>query len=102
MAGDMDIAQAWYLLGRKDKARQLADQLWKTASQYVNFYLSLDDRGFNMGMETCRMQLGYTMANLLQMTSELDPQWSNSHRSSYGQFMQLTRVRVARFNNSEL
>ena len=88
MAGDMDIAQAWYLLGRKDKARQLADQLWKTASQYVNFYLSLDDRGFNMGMETCRMQLGYTMANLLQMTSELDPQWSNSHRSSYGQFMQ--------------
>ena len=98
MAGDMSIAQAWYLLGKKDKGRKLADQLWKTASQYLNYYLSLGDRGFNMSMDNCRVQLGYVMTNLLKITEQTDPDWCSKQQASYSQFMNRYQLKGGKMN----
>ena len=87
LSGDIEIAQAWYAVGNKTKGRQIADAVWKNSSQYVNYYLSLDDRGFNMDMQECQMELAYTMTNLLKITAQYDQQWSKQHEVSYAQYI---------------
>ena len=87
LSGDLEIAQAWYAIGNKAKGRQLAEALWKNSSQYVTYYLSLDDRGFNMDMTECQMELAYTMTNLLKITAQYDQEWSQKHEAQYAQYI---------------
>ncbi len=88
MSGDMEMAQAWYLVGNKTKAQAIVNGIWKNATQYVDYYLQLGDRGFNMSMNDCRIQIGYVMQNLIHMTAQYDPQWSKKHIQSVDSYTQ--------------
>ncbi len=87
LSGDIEIAQDWYAVGNKTKARQIVDALWKNSAQYANYYLSLNDHAFSMDMQECQMELGYTMTNLLKITAQYDEAWSKQHEMSYAQYV---------------
>ena len=78
MSGSGDMAHAYALLGQKAKARQLYDALWKISLQYVNYYLSLSPRLFNMTQGSCKMNF-QIMANLINENEQIDHAWADKH-----------------------
>ena len=78
MSGSGDMARAYALLGQKAKARQLYDALWKISLQYVNYYLSLNPRLFNMTQGSCKMNF-QIMMNLVNENEQSDRTWANKH-----------------------
>ena len=46
MSGGLDMARGWILAGQKQKAAEYVGKVWKTASQYLSYYLSLDANRF--------------------------------------------------------
>jgi len=72
------MARAYALLGQKAKARQLYDALWKISLQYVNYYLSLNPRLFNMTQGSCKMNF-QIMMNLVNENEQSDRTWANNH-----------------------
>ena len=78
MSGSSDIARAYALLGQKDKARKMYDELWKISLQYVNYYLSLNPRLFNMSQSECKKNF-QIMMNLVNENEKIDNAWANKH-----------------------
>ena len=78
MSGSSDMARAYALLGQKVKARQMYDDLWKISLQYVNYYLSLNPRLFNMSQSSCKMNF-QIMMNLVNDNEQADREWANKH-----------------------
>ena len=78
MSGSSDMARAYALLGQKAKARQTYDELWKISLQYVNYYLSLNPRLFNMSQSSCKMNF-QIMMNLVNENEQVDREWANKH-----------------------
>ena len=78
MSGSSDMARAYALLGQKVKARQMYDDLWKISLQYVNYYLSLNPRLFNMSQSSCKMNF-QIMMNLVNENEQADREWANKH-----------------------
>ena len=78
MSGSSDIARAYALLGQKVKARKMYDELWKISLQYVNYYLSLNPRLFNMSQSECKKNF-QIMMNLVNENEKIDNAWANKH-----------------------
>lgn len=78
ISGSGDIAQAYLLLGQKDKAEKIYNALWKTSKQYVNYYTSLSQRLFDMSQSACRMHF-QMMINMVSATLQADHTWSVKH-----------------------
>lgn len=84
---DIEMAQAWYLVGKKEKGRQLLDTIWKTTSQYAEFYLAMNERGFTMSMRDCYMHIAYTMPRLIRVADSVDKEWADKHMQSAASYM---------------
>jgi len=69
--GSIDIARAYNLLGQKDKAQQLVDQLWKKSQQYLQWYCSLDGYRFDCSQHDCVIQF-IVMNQLLDVQTAID------------------------------
>ncbi len=93
--GSVEMARAYTLLGKKAQAKIIYDALWKTTSQYVGYYLSLDGRFFDMQMSTCRMYIQY-MVGILQDAEKFDRSWASSREK---QLNSLVRTFAARGGN---
>ena len=87
MSGGMTMAQVYYTLGKKDKAMAVLNKLWKNCEQYVNWYLSLNDRGFNTSQQDCFMQFQMMMSQL-DLAQRMDPKWTEDHNNKLRNFMQ--------------
>ena len=70
-SGSLDIAQAYAKLGMKDKALKLVNSLWKTATQYASFYLSLNAARFSMSQTDCLTQF-YVMQRIVSISESFD------------------------------
>ena len=57
MTGGLDIAHAYALLGKADKAKQYADKVWETARQYLEFYLQFDGIRFSNTQNSCLQEM---------------------------------------------
>ncbi len=57
MSGSLDLAQCYATLGKKAQAKKLFDDVWKTSSQYMQWYLSLDSNHFSQSMSDCLREL---------------------------------------------
>lgn len=88
MSGAPDMAQAYTILGMKDKAKRILDTLWKNASQYANWYLSLNGRGFNMSQSDCFMQF-QIMTSLIHSGDNIDPEWSDKREKELAKMMMM-------------
>ena len=85
LSGAADMATAYGLLGKKARAFSIYDELWKTSTQYVNYYLSLSPRGFAMSQSSCLMQFQIMLA-IIQQADSVDESWADKHE---GQLEQL-------------
>ena len=70
-SGTLDIAQAYALLGKDAKAKEVINDLWKTAAQYLEWYMSLNDNRFSQSHNECITQL-YVMQRLNRTTEMID------------------------------
>ncbi len=57
MSGGLDMARAWVLAGNKQKATEYLGKVWKTSSQYLTYYLSLDANRFAQAQNDCIRQI---------------------------------------------
>ena len=57
MSGGLDMARGWILAGQKQKAAEYVGKVWKTASQYLSYYLSLDANRFAQAQNDCIRQI---------------------------------------------
>ena len=70
-SGSLDMAQAYAKLGMKEKALKLVNNLWKTATQYTAFYLSLSQARFHMSQTDCLTQF-YVMQRIISISESFD------------------------------
>lgn len=71
MSGCVDIAKAYAMLGQKAKARKVLDECWKDATQYAQWYLSLDGERFSQSMNDCFTQM-YIMQECVHAAELID------------------------------
>lgn len=87
MSGAESLAKAYSLLGKKVKATQIYDKLWKNSKQYVNYYMSLNSRYFDMTQESCKMHF-QIMMNIIQDNKMLNSSWAAKHAKELSMLMQ--------------
>ena len=76
MSGGNDLARAYALLGDKTHARQCIDAVWKNASQYADYYLSLNGIRFTQASRDIMIQISI-MQQLSEITALFDKELSN-------------------------
>ena len=86
LSGAADMATAYGLLGKKARAFSIYDELWKTSTQYVNYYLSLSPRGFAMSQPSCLMQFQIMLA-IIQQADSVDESWADKHEDQLEQLI---------------
>lgn len=85
------------MLNQKAKAKQIYDELWKNSSQYVRYYLSLDERGFSMSQNSCYMYM-QIMGNLIAFNYDNDKTWAKKHEKELESFIRTYRMRGGQTN----
>lgn len=53
MSGGLDMARGWLMTGQKAKGKEYIEAVWKNASQYLNYYLSLPNDRFLQAEHDC-------------------------------------------------
>lgn len=56
-SGGLDMARGWVLAGQKQKGKEYIGKVWKTAYQYMNYYLSLNNDRFQQAQQDCIHQI---------------------------------------------
>ncbi len=77
-SGSMDMARAWAALGNHKEAMTIIESLWKTSSQYLNWYCNLSGYRFDSSQNDCAIQL-YIMQQLIALTDTFDKTWADKH-----------------------
>ena len=57
MSGGLDMARGWLMTGQKAKGKEYIEAVWKNASQYLNYYLSLPNDRFLQAEHDCIRQI---------------------------------------------
>ena len=71
IGGGGDIARAYALLGAKAKAKKIINDLWRDATQYMSWYVTLNDANFHQYYNECLTQL-YIMQQIVDVTELVD------------------------------
>ena len=66
MSGALDMARGWLMTGQKAKGKEYVEAVWKNASQYLNYYLSLSNDHFLQSQNDCIRQI-----MIMQSTSDV-------------------------------
>ncbi len=72
MSGSLDLAECYAMLGKKAKARTLFNDVWKNATQYMDWYLSLSSNNFSQSMSDCIRELTI-MQQANEVANMIDP-----------------------------
>ena len=70
-SGSFDMAETYALLGKKENALNILNQLFNTAVQYVEYYLSLPQSRFTQSQNDCLTQF-YVMQRISQIAEIVD------------------------------
>ena len=72
MSGSLDLAECYAMLGKKGNARRLFNDVWKNATQYMDWYLSLSSDHFSQSMNDCIRELTI-MQQANEVANMIDP-----------------------------
>ena len=72
MSGSLDLAECYAMLGKKENARRLFNDVWKNATQYMDWYLSLSSDHFSQSMNDCIRELTI-MQQANEVANMIDP-----------------------------
>ncbi len=96
VSGAGQIAQAYYLLGKTKKAEEYINWMWKNSSQFISYYTSLNEVGFNMSQSSVGMHL-QILGTLMQITSQYDKTWCEKHNAQFNGMIKACQARGYNF-----
>ena len=77
--GGIDMARGWLMAGQKAKGKEYVEAIWKNASQYLNYYLSLPNDKFLMSQNDCIRQL-MIMQSICDVAGMVSPQLEQKYQ----------------------
>ena len=77
--GGIDMARGWLMAGQKAKGKEYVEAIWKNASQYLNYYLSLPNDKFLPSQNDCIRQI-MIMQNICDVAGMVSPQLEQKYQ----------------------
>ena len=77
--GGIDMARGWLMAGQKAKGKEYVEAIWKNASQYLNYYLSLPNDRFLQSQNDCIRQL-MIMQSICDVAGMVSPQLEQKYQ----------------------
>nr|WP_303216637.1 DUF2723 domain-containing protein [uncultured Prevotella sp.] len=99
MSGGLDMARGWILAGQKQKAAEYVGKVWKTASQYLSYYLSLDANRFAQAQNDCIRQI-MIMQSTCEVASMVDQQTAKKYEDQLNKLYTLYHGRGGQMPNA--
>ena len=95
-SGSFDIVRAYLAIHQNDKARDIAEQLWKKSTQYLSFYLSLQPSRFAAAQNDCIYHL-YIMNHLADIAANIDRKLADDYAAQLEKMAQHYSNRGGRY-----
>ena len=70
-SGSLDMARAWATLGNKQEALKIINSMWRTSTQYMKWYCSLQGMRFDSAKNDCLMHF-YILQQVVALTETVD------------------------------
>ena len=99
MSGGLDMARGWILAGQKQKAAEYVGKVWKTASQYLSYYLSLDANRFAQAQNNCIRQI-MIMQSTCEVASMVDQKTAKKYEDQLNKLYTLYHGRGGQMPNA--
>ena len=99
MSGGLDMARGWILAGQKRKAAEYVGKVWKTASQYLSYYLSLDANRFAQAQNDCIRQI-MIMQSTCEVASMVDQKTAKKYEDQLNKLYTLYHGRGGQMPNA--
>ena len=99
MSGGLDMARGWILAGQKQKAAEYVGKVWKTASQYLSYYLSLDANRFAQAQNDCIRQI-MIMQSTYEVASMVDQKTAKKYEDQLNKLYTLYHGRGGQMPNA--
>ena len=90
--GGMDFAMTYYELGMRQKGEQVINSMWKTCTQYLRWYLSLNQSNFISSQRNCMFNL-YAMQQMTDIVARFDKSKANKMSAELNQLISLYQSR---------
>ncbi len=90
--GGMDFAMTYYELGMRQKGEQVINSMWKTCTQYLRWYLSLNQSNFISSQRNCMYNL-YAMQQMTDIVARFDKSKANKMSAELNQLISLYQSR---------
>ena len=93
--GGIDMARGWLMTGQKAKGKEYVEAIWKNASQYLTYYLSLPNDKFLMSQNDCIRQI-MIMQNICDVAGMVSPQLEQKYQKQLNNLYTLYHGRGGR------
>ena len=90
--GGMEFAMTYYELGMRQKGEQVINSMWKTCTQYLRWYLSLNQSNFISSQRNCMYNL-YAMQQMTDIVARFDKSKANKMSAELNQLISLYQSR---------
>ena len=95
MSGGLDMARGWLMTGQKAKGKEYIEAVWKNASQYLNYYLSLPNDCFLQAEHDCIRQI-MIMQSICEAAGMVSPQLEQKYEKQLNNLYRLYHGRGGR------
>ena len=95
MSGCLDMARGWLMTGQKAKGKEYVEAIWKNASQYLNYYLSLPNDRFLQAEHDCIRQI-MIMQSICDAAGMVSPQLEQKYEKQLNNLYRLYHGRGGR------
>ena len=95
MSGALDMARGWLMTGQKAKGKEYVEAVWKNASQYLNYYLSLSNDHFLQSQNDCIRQI-MIMQSTCDVAGMVSPQLEQKYQKQLNNLYALYHGRGGR------
>ena len=93
--GGIDMARGWLMTGQKAKGKEYVEAIWKNASQYLNYYLSLPNDLFLQAEHDCIRQI-MIMQSICEAAGMVSPQLEQKYEKQLNNLYTLYHGRGGR------
>ena len=93
--GGIDMARGWLMAGQKAKGKEYVEAIWKNASQYLNYYLSLPNDRFLQAEHDCIRQI-MIMQSICETAGMVSPQLEQKYEKQLNNLYRLYHGRGGR------
>lgn len=98
MNGGTDFAEAYYHLGENAKAEKIINDMWTNSEQYMNWFLSLNQRRFMSSQRDCMFHL-YVMQRLAEIAAMYNKDFAEKKSEALSRYIMAYQNRGGQMMN---